>query len=136
MAMIGLLISGYLLNAYVSGGPIICTGNAACEIVRSSAYASLFGIPTPAFGVFFYAVLAILALLWRTPHVTFILQVWTAGGVLVSLWLSYIEAFVIEAWCMWCVLSAIVSVVAFILVWYKVCTLWLSQRKTKFSPES
>ncbi|HHT9122079.1 MAG TPA: vitamin K epoxide reductase family protein, partial [Candidatus Wunengus sp. YC63] len=60
-ARYGLIVSGYLLLLYTSGAPIPCGLHASCEVVRSSVYASWFGIPTPAFGVIFYLLLAVLA---------------------------------------------------------------------------
>jgi uncharacterized membrane protein len=39
----------------------------------------------------------------------------TGVGVLFSLWLTYLELFVIEAICMWCVISAILAMALFIL---------------------
>lgn len=133
-AIVGLLVSGYLLVTYLTGGPIICGEWGSCEAVRGSAYASFAGLPTPAYGVIFYLVLAIGAVLAtpdRQSHLRAPLALLTAIGVVVSAVLTYIEAFVIHAWCVWCVVSAVITVVAFIIVWTNLY-LWRAAAKPKF----
>lgn len=119
-AIAGLIISGYLLVLYTTGAPIPCGEGHACETVRTSAYASFFGIPTPAYGVLFYAILAVLAEMWK-PNATRMyraaLWVTVSSGLAVSIFLTYLEAFVIHAWCRWCVASALLTVIAFVVVW-------------------
>lgn len=120
LAMVGLLVSSYLTYVYVLGGPILCNGGHGCELIRASQQAKFFGISTPLYGVTFYLVLALLTWLVglvRGPWLRHALLVWTAGGFLVSVYLTYVEAFVIRAWCLWCVMSAIVATLAFVVVW-------------------
>lgn len=113
VALAGLAVSGYLLWAYISGGPITCGEEGGCEVVRASAYAKLLGVPTPWHGVVFYALLGFGAVFrLKGP-----LKALTLVGLLVSAWLTYLEMFVIEAWCRWCVVSAALTLVAFLVVW-------------------
>ncbi|MEX2055184.1 MAG: vitamin K epoxide reductase family protein [Candidatus Andersenbacteria bacterium] len=122
IAIAGLLVSGYLFVAYTTGGPIRCGAHGGCEIVRASAYASIGGIPTPFYGIVFYFLLAVGALLLQgryAAETNVLLHIHTGIGLLTSAWLSYLEAFVIEAWCRWCVVSALLSLIAFIVVWFK-----------------
>ncbi|MEX1997740.1 MAG: vitamin K epoxide reductase family protein [Candidatus Andersenbacteria bacterium] len=124
IAILGLLISGYLYITYTSGGPILC-GSGGCEEVRGSAYAHLFGLPTPLYGIIFYVLLGVSAILWTPPwyrRLHFPLLLLTGIGLVVSIWLTYLEAFVIEAWCRWCVVSAVLTLVAFALVWSTLST--------------
>ena len=127
LAIAGLLVSSYLLIQYTSDTPIACGTGHGCETVRLSAYAQLFGLPTPLYGVVFYLWLAALAIAvdinlvysrWR-KWVLWELRAATLIGLGVSAWLTYVEAFVIHAWCWWCVVSAIVATLAFVVVWYK-----------------
>lgn len=122
MAIVGLLISGYLWLAYVSGGPIVCGDGHGCETVRSSLYAKHFGLPTPVYGVIFYLCLGVSAALWDGQKIgrmySWLLLV-TGVGLAVSAYLTYLEAFVVEAWCSWCVVSAGLTVLAFGIVWGK-----------------
>lgn len=121
IAVLGLLVSGYLYITYTTGAPIVCTGGAGCDTVRASAYATILGLPTPAHGIIFYLILAVAALLSTPQNASWMrlpLALITGVGVAVSGWLTYLEAFVIEAWCLWCVASALLTVLAFVLVWY------------------
>ncbi len=120
LALVGLLVSSYLLSVYVAGGPIKCYGGHGCDTVRASVYAAFLGIPTPAFGVVFYILLAIGALLVgqiQSRGLQYALLLLTGIGLATSAYLTYLEAFVINAWCLWCVVSAIVATLAFLLVW-------------------
>lgn len=120
IAIIGLLVSGYLLYTYVGGGPISCGEEGGCDVIRSSIYSTILGLPTPAHGVIFYSLLAYGAIMWkgdRRSTMAYLLQILTGVGFLVTLWLTYLEAFVIEAWCRWCVASAVLSTLAFVIVW-------------------
>lgn len=119
IALLGLLVSGYLYFAYVSGGPIVCGANRSCEVIRASVYANFFGLPTPAYGLIFYGLLGVGAALWsgeRNRRMYWLLVLLTGGGLVVTAYLTYLEAFVIHAWCRWCVVSALLSVSAFVVV--------------------
>lgn len=120
IAFFGLLLSGYLLMTYVSPVPLVCGPNGGCHAVRESTYAAFFGIPTPAYGVIFYFTLGILASLWdkkRQGYIYWGLIALTSAGFAVSAFLTYLEAFVIYAWCRWCVVSAVLATLALIPVW-------------------
>ena len=114
IAFAGLVVSGYLAITYVSPVPLVCDGSGGCEIVRLSEFASFFGIPTPFYGVIFYALLGVLAALERYNLVRGL----TVIGFLVSLGLTYISKFVIEAYCIWCLASGLLSTLALIVAWW------------------
>jgi uncharacterized membrane protein len=114
VAIAGLLVSGYLFITYTSGGPITCGLGHGCDTVRASEYASFFGVPTPVYGLVFYLLLAIGVIIrWQRG-----LLLLTTGGLVVSAYLTYLEAFVVEAWCTWCVASAVITIAAFVLTLY------------------
>ena len=119
LALLGLLVSLYMW-AYAAGltGPVIC-GMGDCEAVQSSEYARILGIPVAALGVVGYLGLLVVALAGLQPgarassRIPGLLLVGGVLGVLFSAYLTYLEAFVIHAWCQWCVGSAIIMVLAF-----------------------
>lgn len=121
IALLGLVISSYLWIARISPIPLVCTDNGGCHTVQASRYAAHFGIPTAFYGILFYLALSMLAIFHnrgRTPHWMMILLYLTTGiGFAVSAYLTYLEAFVIKAWCAWCVVSAILTTLAFAIVW-------------------
>lgn len=120
IAFLGLLVSGYLFVTYVSPIPIVCGPSGGCHTVQASQYASHFGLPTPAYGMLYYFALGIMASLWNKDNtrVLFPLIVFTTGtGLAVSAYLTYLEAFVVQAWCTWCVVSAMLATAAFLYIW-------------------
>ncbi len=119
LAVIGLIDSLYLTYVKVfSDG--VCVAGDQCEIVNSSLYSSLWGIPIAVLGAGAYLVLiAILLLEARHPFFeengpVFVLGI-TFFGVLYSAYLTYLELFVIHAICPFCVLSAVVLLIMFVL---------------------
>jgi uncharacterized membrane protein len=120
LALLGLSVSLYML-AYALGltGPIICNVG-ACETVQNSPYSTIDGIPVAAFGVLGYLALLVTAFLGIQPKavgarwVPLLLLAGGSIGVGFSAYLTYLEAFVIHAWCQWCVSSAVIMVLAFL----------------------
>ncbi len=113
LSLLGLFDSLYLLWVYTSPSrTLVCLGS-GCDAVRASDYSHLWGAPIPIFGVAAYAALALLlfaepllsGLLARATQYLVILI--AGGGFCFSLYLSYLEARVIHAWCAWCVVSAL-----------------------------
>ena len=115
LALCGVLVSTYLL-LYKLGviGSMICGAANECERVQASRYATLFGIPVAAYGVGGYLVLLILALFGlredqvARPMATRWLAGLSALGVAFSLYLLYLELFIIHAVCRWCSVSGVV----------------------------
>lgn len=113
VALLGLLDSGYLTIKHFTETPVPCNIVAGCETVLTSAYAQYAGIPTAAYGALAYFVafsLAILAaygnrLMWK------LFSVQAAIMAVVTLWLLYLQAFVIGAFCQFCLISAFTTFV-------------------------
>lgn len=113
LSLLGLFDSLYLLWVYTSPSrPLVCLGS-GCDTVRASSYSHLFGVPLPAYGVLMYVTLALLifaeplATASRARVVRRAVAGISGAGFLFSLYLTGIEAFVLHAWCTWCVISAI-----------------------------
>lgn len=120
LAMGGFFVALYLMAHNVGlTGPIVC-GVGDCGIVQSSVYAKVGPIPVSAIGVVGYLILLGLACLGVQPiHressvIGAFLFSGSLGGVTFSGYLTYLEAFVIEAWCQYCVISAIIMVLIFL----------------------
>jgi len=114
LALLGLFDSLYLLWTYTSPSrPMLCLGT-GCDAVRLSVYSHMWGMPMPVFGAAGYATLAIL--IFAEPLVSgslaqkirYALAGLTAPGFLFSLYLEYLQGFVIHAFCAWCVTSGLV----------------------------
>ena len=120
LALAGLFVSLYL-TLYKLGiiGEIACSIG-SCETVQTSRWATFLGLPVAAWGLGFYAVTFALAFAgtddrWadsrRIPLAVLLLAGW---GVLFSGWLTWLELFVIDAICTWCVVSAIIVLAIFV----------------------
>ncbi len=111
---LGIFISGYLVTKRFAGGSLACTRWAECDVVNNSVYSQIYGVPVSVLGLAGYLLLLALALaaLWTTGctqrRILLLSLVLTVGGVGFSVYLTYLEIYVIEALCTWCVASAIV----------------------------
>jgi len=121
LALVGVLVSTYLLLFKLGVlGSLACGGSGGCERVATSPWAVLYGVPVAAYGVAGYLALMGVALFglgerWlRRPEPTRWLVVLSGIGVLFALYLTYLEAAVIHAWCRWCVTSAILITLIFL----------------------
>lgn len=108
VALVGLVDAVYLTIHHYTGEKVPCSIVAGCEQVLTSAYAEIGGLPLAAFGAAAYFVAFSLAILTAFGN----RRMWTLFGiqiVLMSLftaWLIYLQAFVIEHFCQFCLLSA------------------------------
>jgi uncharacterized membrane protein len=117
----GIVIATYLTYVKLFGIKPYCAGVGNCEAVQTSPYAELFGVPVAIWGLLGYLALLALFLVkrydWRNlgwvARQAFFLV--TLVGVLYSAYLTYLELFVINEICPWCVASAIVMTALFVL---------------------
>ena len=123
VALAGVFVALYL-TLYKLGyiGTLACAVG-SCETVQTSKWATLLGFPVGAWGVGYYLAVLALALLGLTGRFTDslrlsdVLVAITAFGLLFSIWLTYLELFVIHAICQWCVVSAVLAAILFVLSW-------------------
>jgi len=114
---LGIVVAGYLVTKRFTGGSLACTRWAQCDVVNNSVYSQIHGVPISGIGLAGYLVLLALAFaaMWtegRTQRQILLLSfVLSLGGVGFSAYLTYLEIYVIEALCAWCVASAIVITV-------------------------
>lgn len=120
LSLVGILVSVYLWLHAAKGIPLVC-GFQGCEVVQASIYSKFLGVPLAAIGFAFYAFLAFVSFLWTivdSKTDNFLRQtiiISSGAGFLISLYLTYLEIFVIRALCFWCVVSAVLITLIFIL---------------------
>ena len=105
-ALVGLVIALYLSANELAGTVAACLPGGGCETVAQSQYSHWFGIPVAYFGPPYSALLlGLIVAWWRTGDGRFLLVGYAQGlaGVVVVLYLRYLELFVIHAICAWCV---------------------------------
>jgi len=112
LAVVGIGVAGYLLIVRVQGSSPVCVATHGCATVQNSVYSKIMGIPVAVPGLGMYVALAAASVAWlrnvRTlrPQITFLAFNGALFGVLFSGYLTYLEAFVIDAWCVYCIVSA------------------------------
>lgn len=131
VAFIGCMDAIYLTAEHYSGIGVSCVIFKGCDIVANSEYNSLFGLPVALYGVLYYFGILFVSLLYvdmgnKKFHGIFkllnvkLLPLYTLIGFLMSIRFVYLQAFVIKAFCTYCLFSAFTSTLLFIcgiLIW-------------------
>lgn len=115
-AIVGLIDSLYLTITHYTNALVPCNFTHGCETVLRSSYSEILGMPVAAFGVIFYIVV-LGASIFFIQHKMFHwwLVIWGLIGFASTLYLFYIQAFILHAFCQYCLLSAATSTTVFIL---------------------
>lgn len=129
LGALGMLISAYLLYLHYANGAIsFCNFDKTinCDLVNRSKYAEIFGLPVSGLGLLGYFVLTLMSHGWHmnwfkkpTHHKMLVLS---TGALAFSLYLTFIEFYVLKALCPLCLTSQIVILTIFILsliIWLK-----------------
>lgn len=103
-----------------------------CASVTQSQYSLIFGIPVALFGSVYYLVMLIVSIFTLSGGISKYLKLFlvflTPVGFIFSLYFLSIQAFIIKAWCVYCVFSALVSIALFVL-----CIVWIKMlRKMEY----
>ena len=107
LAVVGLAVATYIAIADASSGAPAClAGGHGCETVANSHYSHLLGVNVAVFGIGGY-VLLLAAALVPGDGGRFAAFALAAIGFGFSMYLTYLELFVIDAICQWCVASAV-----------------------------
>ena len=123
IASLGFLDAGYLTYTRFLGIVPPCSTSflSGCATVAKSQYSVIFGVPLSLLGMFFYlfAIIVCVVMLFRTTeHLKKILVTLSFAGALSSVYFIYLQAFVINAFCVYCVFSALCSFVLSLLSAY------------------
>jgi uncharacterized membrane protein len=108
VSLIGLAEATYLTVLSLTGETAVCGGSASCFEVLGSKYARIAGVPVAAFGILAYfgafSFATFAAFGYSRARRLFALLVWTmfAG----TLWLLFVQAFLLHAFCRYCLFSA------------------------------
>jgi uncharacterized membrane protein len=118
----GLIAAGYLAYVEVAHVEAVCGPVGDCNTVQQSDYARLFGVlPIGVLGVAGYVLILLAWAFYRygrgkwAHYAALAMLVMTTGGVLFSIYLTFLEPFVIGATCAWCITSAVIMTLLFLL---------------------
>lgn len=115
LALLGLVVAGYLAFIESTGGEAVCGPVGDCNTVQQSKYAMLFGV----ISIGLLGMLSYIAILsawlidrWGSEQLADLAKIaifaMTFVGTLFSIYLTFLEPFVIGATCAWCLTSAVV----------------------------
>jgi uncharacterized membrane protein/thiol-disulfide isomerase/thioredoxin len=122
LLLIGLGVALYLAYVEVNQVTAVCGPIGECNQVQSSDYAKIMGIPVAVLGIFNYLALGVIWVFQRPLNEKFNnlgvygLLALTSIGTLFSLYLTLLELLVIDAVCAWCLSSAVITTLLFIIV--------------------
>ena len=109
VALLGLADAVYLTAEHLSGRNVRCVVTTGCDVVLQSPYASLAGrVPLASLGALAYFTVFSLAVLsaFGYAHTGTLLRIVVAAMFAFTLWLFYLQAYVLEAFCFYCLVSA------------------------------
>jgi uncharacterized membrane protein len=137
LAAAGMAVATYLTAIESSGASAVCGPVGDCNAVQQSQYASIFGIHVGVIGIVGYSVMLLAWFLAErdgglASKASLVLVVAAGGGVLFSIYLTFLEPFVIGATCVWCLTSAMIVtlILAIATPW------WIAGRATEPSTRS
>jgi len=120
LSILGLFVAGYLSFVEVTETEAVCGPVGDCNSVQQSPYATLFGfLPVGFLGLLGYIAILIVWVIKRygpeswNNNLTILIWGMALFGVVFSIYLTFLEPFVIGATCMWCISSAIIITLQF-----------------------
>lgn len=128
LATAGFFVAVYLTVEHYLGQVPACSFLSGCEVVTTSEYATIGPFPISLLGAgYFLTVWASLLALLQTGRSAFltIVGIFTAMGALVAVGLLYLQVFVLEAVCIYCVTSDSISLLLFIFFLLR----WMRERR-------
>jgi uncharacterized membrane protein len=108
LSLVGIADAVYLTVHHYTGEQVPCGVTGGCEMVLSSAYATVYGIPLAFFGAIAYFTAFSIALLTAFGN----FKLWNLFGLQATLmacfsaWLIYVQAYQIQEFCQYCLVSA------------------------------
>ncbi len=120
LSIIGAGVAGYLTYVHYDESVLVCTASGGCHTVQQSEYATIGPIPIAILGLGMFLTLAALALIrifdWSLLSAdTATMLAWgmTLSALLYYAYLVYVEVFILEAICQWCVGTTALTIAIF-----------------------
>ena len=126
VAFVGFVDATYLTALHFLGEVPPCSIIEGCEQVTTSKYATIGSVPIALLGAVYYLLIFFMTIIsldsGRFRHLVGAIAL-TWAGLAVSLFLFYLQIFVIRALCLYCIFSALTTgilfMLGFILLYYK-----------------
>jgi uncharacterized membrane protein/glutaredoxin len=125
LLVVGLATAGFAVAAnmtwltWAGATAAFCLSGSGCDVVQSTRYATLLGVPTALWGALLYAAIGVLAALGLTPSRWRWAFNLAAAGVGVSIYLTALSVAVIHATCAYCLASTVVMLALLAVLWWR-----------------
>jgi uncharacterized membrane protein len=126
VAFIGFVDASFLAANHFSGVTPPCFITQGCDVVTTSAYAKIVGIPVSALGVLYYLSQLILMIYFvdkKDERVLPLIALSSAVGFGFSLWFTYVQVFLLKSYCTYCLFSGLTSTILFalgVVIWKQI----------------
>jgi uncharacterized membrane protein len=135
LILICLGLTGFFLARHIYAKknkkvPLICPLRSNCDLVVTSKYSKILGVPVEILGMCYYASIVVLHLVmiahpaFESALIAGISMAVSTCAFLFSLYLISIQAFVLKQWCTWCLCSAFLCVAIFFATYLGVPTIF------------
>ena len=120
VSLIGFFLAHHIFTKKRAQDTLVCPLDSNCDTVIHSRYSTLFTIPLEIWGMVYYGSVAIgYGALYFVPYavvgeLAVALVVFSAIAFLFSIYLTCVQAFVLHEWCTWCLMSAGLCIILFI----------------------
>lgn len=134
LSFFGFADAAFLSAKHFQGTTPPCVIFSGCDVVTTSSYAVIAGIPVALLGALFYFSVLVLSLVYADRRALTALKIVRAislPGFLFSLYLIYLQLFVLHAVCIYCMASAVTSTTIFALAFFA-----LRKKKENESPST
>ena len=125
LSLIGFAVSAYMYYSKKYDKPLFCPRGGNCDDVIKSKYGKTFGIENTIPGMGYYVVILIYAMgllsnrnIFKEAIVYYSIVGISLVSVMFSLYLAYIQKFVLRKWCYYCIISTIASLMIFVVIIY------------------
>lgn len=125
LSLFGVCETAYMMRTRLTKRPAVCPmgKEASCSEVLESKYNTFFGIHNDFFGFAYYATVVLLSLFLNigfgpANYIKALLILAITAGASMSIYLTYVQARILHAWCFWCLTSAATTWLLAIFIFY------------------
>lgn len=118
VGLLGFVDAAYLTLKHYTKGDLACSVTAGCDVVTTSAYSEILGVPVALLGALYYLAMVLAMVAYadtKDSRIVRLASFATIGGLVASAYFVSVQAFVLSAWCQYCLASAVTSTLLFVL---------------------
>ncbi len=123
LGLYGFLLASHIHSKKAQKTKLVCPMRSNCDTVIHSDYSTLFGISVEVLGMIYYAfiggVYGLIFVFGYSSPLIFLVLLWCSlGAVVFSIYLVLIQALVLRQWCSWCLMSASITILIFLVSYW------------------